>query len=107
MITAVIWGDPTSALLHGEYALELAHASNDKELEGRSLSLLGLIHLLAGGFEEAMYSLEASLALLHDPQAPSQEWEVMGSDMPSEGRCLPSIFPVYSYQLDALYTGPL
>ena len=46
MITAVIWGDPTSALLHGEYALELAHASNDKELEGRSLSLLGLIHTL-------------------------------------------------------------
>jgi hypothetical protein len=29
MITAVIWGDPISALLRGEYALELAHASND------------------------------------------------------------------------------
>ncbi len=62
-ITANMWDDPTSALPHGEQALSLARASHDQELEARSLSLLGYIHILGGDFEEAMHCLEASLAL--------------------------------------------
>src|SRR5258708_34682131 len=55
--------DPTRALPHGEQALALARSIQHKELEARSLSLLGLIHLRRGDFEEATRSLEASLAL--------------------------------------------
>ena len=62
-VTSVLWEDWKSALPHGEYALELARASNDKELEARSLFWLGWIHLLGGDFEEAIHLLEASLAL--------------------------------------------
>ncbi len=62
-ITALVWEDPKRAFPHGEHALELARASNDQELEARSLSLLGWIHLLGGDFEEAMPCVEASLAL--------------------------------------------
>src|SRR2546421_3611399 len=29
-----------------------------------------------------------------DPQERNQRWEAMGSNMPSNGRCLPSMFPV-------------
>ena len=43
-------------------ALSLARASKDQELEARSLSLLGWIHIRAGDFQEAMHALEASLA---------------------------------------------
>ncbi len=43
-ITAVEWEDPTSALSHGQQALSLARTSLDKELEARSLSVLGVIH---------------------------------------------------------------
>jgi predicted ATPase/DNA-binding SARP family transcriptional activator len=62
-ITAIVWEDPTSAFPHGEHALELARRIHHKELEARSLSLLGWIHLLGGDFEEAMHCEEASLAL--------------------------------------------
>jgi tetratricopeptide (TPR) repeat protein len=62
-IAANIWDDPTSALPHGEHALSLARASHDQELEARSLSLLGYIHIVGGDFEEAMRCLEASLEL--------------------------------------------
>ena len=62
-ITANMWDDPTSALQHGEQALSLARESLDQELEARSLSLLGYIHILGGDFEEAIHCIEASLAL--------------------------------------------
>ncbi len=62
-IIAIVWYAPTSALAHGEHALELARASHDQELEARSLSSLGVIHVLRGDFEEAMPCLEASLGL--------------------------------------------
>ena len=75
-ITSLVWVDPKQALPHGQHALELAQASNDQELEARSLSLLGWIHLREGDFEEAMRCLEASLALyalFGTEQAASQE----------------------------------
>jgi len=62
-ITGIMWEDPKRALPHGEQALALARSIHHKELEARSLSLLGLIHLRGGDFEEAMRYLEASLAL--------------------------------------------
>ncbi len=62
-ITANMWDDPTRALPHGEHALELARGIHDQELEARSLSSLGYIHILGGDFEEAMHCIEASLAL--------------------------------------------
>ncbi|HEX6551888.1 MAG TPA: AAA family ATPase [Ktedonobacteraceae bacterium] len=62
-IHAVGWGDPKRALPHDEHALALARANNDKELEARSLTLLGWIHLRVGDFQEAMRSLEATLGL--------------------------------------------
>ncbi|HET8853733.1 MAG TPA: tetratricopeptide repeat protein, partial [Ktedonobacteraceae bacterium] len=75
-IAAIVWGDPTSALPQGQQALSLARANNDQELEARSLSLLGWIHIRAGDFQEAMHALEASLALyalFGTEQAASQE----------------------------------
>ncbi|HEX6553060.1 MAG TPA: hypothetical protein VF026_09890, partial [Ktedonobacteraceae bacterium] len=63
-ITAFVWSDSQkSALVHGERALELARGIQDKELEARNLSTLGLIHWLRGDFEEAIHCEEASLAL--------------------------------------------
>src|SRR2546428_3957568 len=75
-ITSLVWVDTKQALPRGQHALELARASNDQELEARSLSLLGWIHLRGGDFEEAMRCLEASLALyalFGTEQAASQE----------------------------------
>jgi predicted ATPase/DNA-binding SARP family transcriptional activator len=62
-ITTIVWEDAQSALSHGQYALELARGIHDKELEARSLSLLGVIHMNEGYFQEAIHYLEASLAL--------------------------------------------
>jgi tetratricopeptide (TPR) repeat protein len=62
-IIAIVWQDPTRALPQGKQALSLARASYEKELEARSLSSLGVIHILSGDFEEAMPCLEASLEL--------------------------------------------
>src|SRR5712692_7894987 len=62
-ITGIVWDDLTRALPHGAQALSLARGIHDQELEARSLSSLGYIHLLGGDFEEAMHCLEASLAL--------------------------------------------
>jgi DNA-binding SARP family transcriptional activator len=62
-IIAIVWYAPSSALAHGEQALSLARASHEKELEARSLSSLGVIHILRGDFEQAMPYLEASLGL--------------------------------------------
>ena len=62
-IRAIVWHAPTRALAHGQHALELARASHEKELEARSLSSLGVIHILRGDFEQAMPCLEASLGL--------------------------------------------
>jgi DNA-binding SARP family transcriptional activator/tetratricopeptide (TPR) repeat protein len=62
-IIGLAWEDPKHALPHGEQALALARAIADQELQARSLSSLGWIHLRAGGFEEAIPLLEASLAL--------------------------------------------
>ncbi len=75
-ITANMWDDPTSALQHGEQALSLARGIHDQELEARSLSSLGHIHILGGEFDEAMRCIEASLALyelLRTEQTTSQE----------------------------------
>src|SRR5712691_5537716 len=44
-ITSLVWVDTKQALSHGQHALELARASNNQELEARSLSLLGWIHM--------------------------------------------------------------
>ncbi len=33
--------------------------------------------------------------LPRDPPAPGQQWEVMGSNMPTAGRCLPQALSVY------------
>jgi DNA-binding SARP family transcriptional activator/predicted ATPase len=79
-IAAFVWGDsPESALAHGEHALELARGIHDKELEARSLSSLGFIHLLGGDFEEAIRCEEASLVLyaaLSNEQSASRELSV-------------------------------
>src|SRR6266699_2096825 len=75
-ITTAAWEDPMSALSHGQQALSLARALHDEELEARSLSSLGWIHLRAGDFEEVIPCFEASLALyarLHTEQTTSQE----------------------------------
>jgi tetratricopeptide (TPR) repeat protein len=78
-ITTAAWQDPISALPHGAQALSLARAIHDQELEARSLSSLGWIHLSAGDLEEAMHALEAALALYaalgNEPTA-SQELSV-------------------------------
>jgi tetratricopeptide (TPR) repeat protein len=62
-ITVDVWADPKRALPQGEQALSLARAIHDKELEAKSLSSLGLIHILRGDFEEALHCVEASLTL--------------------------------------------
>src|SRR5207249_8957414 len=62
-ITANMWDEPTRALQHGAQALSLARGIHDQELEARSLSLVGYIHIVGGDFEEAMHCIEASLAL--------------------------------------------
>ena len=87
-IAANMWEDPKSALPHGAQALSLARASTDQELEARSLSLLGYIHIVGGDFEEAMRCLEASLELyatLRTEQTASQELSIahflMGSPL--------------------------
>jgi len=79
-VTAFVWGDsPKSALAHGQHALELARGIYDTELEARSLSSLGFIHLLGGDFEEAIHCEEASLVLyaaLGNEQSASRELSV-------------------------------
>ncbi|MFL5586484.1 MAG: ATP-binding protein [Ktedonobacteraceae bacterium] len=75
-ITSLVWVDTEQALSHGQHALELARASNNQELEARSLSLLGWIHIRIGDFQEAVHALEGSLtlyALFGTEQAASQE----------------------------------
>jgi tetratricopeptide (TPR) repeat protein len=62
-ILCVLRQEPKRALAHDEQALQLARAIADQELEARSLSSLGLIHLQGGDFEEAIPLLEAALAL--------------------------------------------
>ena len=62
-IIGVVWEEPKRALPHGAQALSLARASNDQELEARSVFHLGIFHLLAGDFEEAMPAMEAALVL--------------------------------------------
>ena len=87
-ITGVVWEDPKSALPHGQHALSLARGIHDQELEARSLFLLGWIQLRGGDFEEAIRSMEASLALyavLGNEQTPSRELSIahflMGSPL--------------------------
>ncbi len=62
-IEAWAWDNPRCSLPYGEQALSLARGIQYKELEARSLSLLGWSHLRVGDFEEAIHCLEASLAL--------------------------------------------
>src|SRR5437868_4378949 len=76
-ITAIWWGNPKCAFPHGVQALELARASNDKELEARSLYSLGGIHLMEGDFEEAIHCLEASLVLYAAlSNEPTASWDL-------------------------------
>ncbi|TMC94808.1 MAG: hypothetical protein E6J22_04840 [Chloroflexi bacterium] len=76
-ITAIWWGNPKCAFPHGVQALELARASNDKELEARSLYSLGGIHLFEGDFEEAIHCLEASLVLYAAlSNEPTASWDL-------------------------------
>src|SRR5207245_9799520 len=80
-ISALVWEEPTYALSHGEHALEMARGIHHQELEARSLSLLGVIHMLEGGFQEALHCLEAALALyalLGNAQTDSQGFSVTG-----------------------------
>ncbi len=62
-IIGIVWEDPKRALSQGEQALSLARGIQDTELEARSLSSLGWIHLRGGDFQEGIDCLEASLAL--------------------------------------------
>jgi len=62
-ITVLVWDDPKRAVPHAQQALSLARGMRARELEARSLCLLGLIYLRGGDFEEAMPCLEASLGL--------------------------------------------
>ena len=62
-ITALMWEDLKSALAQGEHALELARGIHHRELETRSLYLLGWMHIFEGDFQEGMDCLEAALAL--------------------------------------------
>jgi DNA-binding SARP family transcriptional activator len=87
-IIGVVWEDPKSALSHGQHALSLARGIHDKELEARSLFLLGWIHIRGGDFEEAMRCLEAPLPLyaaLGNEQSASRELSIahflMGSPL--------------------------
>ena len=87
-ITGVVWEDPKTAFPHGQHALSLARGVHDKELEARSLFLLGWIQLRGGDFEEATRCLEASLALyaaLGNEQTASRELSIahflMGSPL--------------------------
>jgi len=70
-IIGFVWDEPKHALVHGEQALQLARTISDKELETRSLALLGALHLLGGDFEEALHLLEAALGLY---AVLDQEW---------------------------------
>ena len=62
-VIATAWDDPKGALPHGTQACMLARAIHDQELEARSLSSLGYIHILEGDFEEAIHDVEVSLTL--------------------------------------------
>jgi tetratricopeptide (TPR) repeat protein len=116
-ITTAAWLDPRRALPHGQQALSLARASNDQELEARSLSSLGWIHLHAGDFQEATHALEAALtlyaALDHEPTA-SQELSVapaLSGAPPTQRRHhshqTTSFHPLPSFLIGAPLTKPL
>ena len=62
-IIGVVWDDPTRGLPHGEQVLSLARASNDRELEARSLYSQGWIHIRGGDFQQGIDCLEAALEL--------------------------------------------
>ena len=63
-----------SALLYAKQALVLAHSKDDRELEAKSLHLLGFFSLWQGDFREAMDAFEAALKLYailsSDPNVP-------------------------------------
>jgi alkanesulfonate monooxygenase SsuD/methylene tetrahydromethanopterin reductase-like flavin-dependent oxidoreductase (luciferase family)/DNA-binding SARP family transcriptional activator len=69
-IIGIVWDDPKRALAHGEHALSLARGIQDQELQARSLSSLGWIHLRKGDFQQGMDCLEASLVLYIYPRHP-------------------------------------
>lgn len=61
-IIGLVWDDPKHALSESKQAVELARQREDKELQARSLSSLGWIHLRAGDFQEAIHLLKAAQA---------------------------------------------
>jgi len=103
-ITAV-WEDPKSAFPHGQQALSLARGIQDKELEGRSLAILGYIYIREGDFQEAMPCLEAALALyaaLGTEPTASRELS-----LPSYIIGAPLTQPLTNRATEALYRGLL
>ncbi|GHO92748.1 transcriptional activator [Reticulibacter mediterranei] len=72
-ISGILWANPKQALPHSKQAVALAREIADQELQARSLSLLGVIRLLGGEFEEAIPLLEKAYvlyaALDHEPLA--------------------------------------
>ncbi len=79
-IIGVVWDDPTRGLPHGEQVLALARASNDRELEARSLSSLGWINIRGGDFQQGIDCLEAALELyaaLGNEQSASRELSLL------------------------------
>ncbi len=81
LITAVMWERPASALPYGQQALTLARAMHDQELEARSLSALGWIHLLGADYQASIQCVEAALAI----------YALLGNGpVPSKGLSLPS-----------------
>jgi tetratricopeptide (TPR) repeat protein len=105
VITAVVWEDPKSAFPHGQQALSLARGIQDKELEARSLAILGYIHIREGDFQEAMPCLEAALALyaaLGTEPTASRELS-----LPSFLNGAPLTQPLTNRATEALYQGLL
>src|SRR5262249_49052127 len=104
-IASIMCEDRTHALAHGQQALSLARGIQDRELEARCLSSLGLIHLLGGDFEEAIHCLEAALALyaaLSNEPLASRELS-----LPSFGIGAPPTQPVTNRASEAACWGVL
>jgi len=81
LITAVMWERPASALPYGRQALALARARHDQELEARSLSALGWIHLLRADYQASIRCVQASIKV----------YELLENDpVLSKGLSLPS-----------------
>jgi DNA-binding SARP family transcriptional activator len=104
-IIVFVWQEPKGGLAHGEQALQLAREISDQELQAKSLSLLGWIHIYRGDFEEAIHLLEAALALYaslgHEPLATRE------LSLPSFAIGAPLTQPLSNRASEALYWAVL